>query len=109
MRTKAEVDHVVGIKQMEKRESVFIPKWDYDTVARFILTTIRSDKREMITLDFLLDKAQSKLKYLMHSGTYWMLLQVKQDLQAKEIINITFKHRKQFISLGKYQLEDYSS
>lgn len=93
--------NVVGIRNSEKRESILISKNEYDAFAEFILDTIRSEKENKITLDVLLDKVRTRKDVVMHSGTYWTMLQVKMDLEAKGIIEVTVKYRKQYISLLK--------
>ena len=81
-------------------------KETYEALANFIINSIISTPDGEIALDVLLSKAQTQ-PFSLH-GNIRELLQVKQDLEARDVIKTTFQLKcNQMILLNKRHLVNF--
>lgn len=81
-------------------------KETYETMANFIINCIISAADGQIALEVLLSKAQTQ-PFALH-GNIRELLQVKQDLEARDVLRTTFQLKcNQMILLNKTRLVNF--
>jgi hypothetical protein len=61
-----------------------MPEIHYQKVYDFIMSELATNKQ--ISLDTLLDEAASKIKTSLPPNYTWILLQVKNDMEARKVI-----------------------
>ncbi|HZX75074.1 MAG TPA: hypothetical protein VFE57_11665 [Cyclobacteriaceae bacterium] len=92
----------VTLKRVAKSDGATIPKHSYVALSNFIISTLSAKSDQLITLNDLLDKAQKELEHNFSGEMLWYLLQVKHDLEAREIVTIDVdKSRVQRLKLAK--------
>ena len=79
---------IVTLKRVAKSDGAIISKHSYDTLSNFIISTLASTTDQFITLNDLLEKAQKEIAHAFPGDMLWYLLQVKHDLEAREILTI---------------------
>lgn len=76
-------------------------KSEYYRIANFIFATLESQEHKRIKINVLLDIAKNELDKEYYGNVSWYLLQVKNDMVARGLINIVFTHqREQMILKG---------
>jgi hypothetical protein len=69
-----------------RRNGLMIPRANYELLSIFILNLLRS--KGEITLTELLEKAEEELNEKFSTQTQWIVLNVKHDLEARDIIKV---------------------
>lgn len=88
-----------GIYKVKK--GVSINKIMYDAIVKYILSCINACKEKEVSLNELIDMAPEGLSKSIH-GNLWYLLQVKQDLEAREIVKTVINHKyEQIVRLNR--------
>ena len=100
--TRAKNMENVTLKRVAKSDGAIIPKQSYETFSNFIISTLASKNDQFITLNELLEKAQKEIVHTFPGEMLWYLLQVKHDLEAREIVTIAVdRYRVQRLKLAK--------
>ena len=100
---RAQKVEIVTLKRIAKSDGAIIPKHSYETLSNFIISTLASENDQFITLNDLLERAQKEIPHTFPGEMLWYLLQVKHDLEAREIVTINVdKARVQRLKLAKH-------
>lgn len=87
----------IELHTINGRRRQSLPKKQYDDLSNFILQTLK--KKNHVTLTELMELANKEFYHPFSGDVSWPLLSVKQDLQARGLIEISFeKKRVQMIS-----------
>ena len=93
---------VVRLRRVAKTEGATIPKESYDMLSGFIIDTLTYNSNPFVTLNELLERAELELVHAIPRDMLWYLLQVKNDLEAREIITVVVdSNRVQRVRLAK--------
>ena len=81
-----QVDDIIWTYRPDGKKGTQIPRAQYNLLASFILNTL-SNYNE-ITLQQLLEKAQAEISESNDSDVAWFILQVKLDLEARDLVRV---------------------
>ena len=102
---KKEEEKLEMLRVDTKRGAVLL-KVHYEVIASFIFNVLKDQPENEIALNELLEIAHPKLDNQFQGDVSWFLLQVKQDLEARNVIKTTLTHsRNQFIRLKNSNTE----
>lgn len=93
----------VELVSLGKRKGIYIvkrgariSKIKYNAIVKYILSSIKARDEKEVSLNELIDRVNTNLLECIQ-GNLWYLLQVKQDLEAREIIKTVINHKYQQI------------
>jgi len=91
----------IELLRLPNKVGISMAKIQYDRIADFISATLESQEYKRIKINLLLDIARKELDKEFNGNVSWYLLQVKNDMVVRGLINIVFTiQREQMIIKG---------
>ena len=79
-------NEVIWTYRPDGKKGVQIARAQYNLLVSFILSTL--DRGEEMTLQQLLEKAQAEISESIDADVAWFTLQVKLDLEARDLVRV---------------------
>ncbi|HEY3405446.1 MAG TPA: hypothetical protein VGK59_18815 [Ohtaekwangia sp.] len=79
-------DEIIWTYRPDGKKGTQISRAQYNLLASFILNVLNA--HEEVTLQQLLEKAQAEISESIDSDVAWYILQVKLDLEARDLVRV---------------------